>query len=101
MRAGIQTRPAALRTLDRFNHRAGRALAIGAGHVETRGATLRVPEALGQRAHTVDAETRTEVTQSRQPAQCGGRFHIGREPLGRATLAALRRAVSQGPEQAR
>ena len=62
MRAGVEAGAAALRALDRFNHRGGRALAVGAGDMEAGLRLFRMTDAGGEKAHAVHAEARTEVT---------------------------------------
>ena len=60
--ARVQARAAALRALDRFDHRACRTLAVGTGDVDAGRGALRITEAGGEQAHAVHAEARTQVT---------------------------------------
>ena len=62
VRAGVEAGAAAVRALDRLDHRGGRALAVGAGDVEARLRALRITDAGGEEAHAIDAKARTEVT---------------------------------------
>ena len=62
VRAGVKTGAATLRALDRFDHRADGALAVGAGDVDARSGALGITEAGGQQTHAVHAEARTQVT---------------------------------------
>jgi len=60
--SGVETGAAALRALDRFDHRADGALAVGAGDVDAGGGALGITEAGGEQTHAVHAEARTQVT---------------------------------------
>jgi len=62
VRAGVKTGAATLRALDRFDHRADGALAVGAGDVNAGRGTLGIAEAGGEQTHAVHAEARTQVT---------------------------------------
>jgi len=62
VRARVEADAPALGALDRLDHRARRALAVGAGDMEARGGALRMAEAPGEQAHAVAAEAGAPVT---------------------------------------
>ena len=62
VRAGVKTGAATVGALDRFDHRADGAFAVGAGDVDARGGALGIAEAGGEQTHAVHAEARTQVT---------------------------------------
>jgi hypothetical protein len=56
MRARVETRAAAVGALDRFDHRARRTLAVGAGDVNAGRGEFGLAKAGGEQAHALDAE---------------------------------------------
>ena len=57
VRARVEARATAVRALDRFDHRGGRALAVGASDVETRLRALGVADPRGEQTHAFHAES--------------------------------------------
>jgi hypothetical protein len=62
VRAGVESRAATVRALDRLDHRGGRALTVGTGDMETRLRVFRITDARGEEAHAIHAEARTQIT---------------------------------------
>jgi hypothetical protein len=88
VRTRVEPRATAVRALDRFDHRAGRPLAVGAGDMEARRGALGMAQTRGEQAHAFDAEARAQVTQSRQPAErLGGRHGRGGRAQARTFAA--------------